>query len=298
MRTRRATSITPFNNWVTLALSDSWTVYSGLSPRVNPRGSIQGAVYSGFSPRVNPRGSIQGTVYSGLSPRVYPRGSIQGTVYSGLSPRVNPRGSIQGAVYSGLSPRVNPRGSIQWTVSSGLSPRVNPRGSTQGNVYSEIYLYPGFNPESPGPGFFVCFLPVSTPEVSWDQLSWAQVYRFRFFCFCVSWAHREQAHEMTGDREQTGKVSHFTLSKAELCNKGPYLDARMDRISPHTSLLPSHTLPHPQKDPLSRISTSRSSQSLDQSSMICRQVVESNYCLLCDVIYPTSLAQASFTKIM
>ena len=103
---------------------------------------------------------------------------------------------------------------------------------------------------------------------------------------------------MTGDREQTGKVSHVTLSKAELCNNGPYLDARTDRISPHTSLLPSHTLPHPQKDPLSRISTSKSSQSLDQSSMICRQVVESNYCLLCDVIYPTSLAQASFKKIM
>ena len=81
------------------------------------------------------------------------------------------------------------------------------------------------------------------------------------------------------------------------CN-GPYLDARTDRISPHTSLLPSHTLPHPPKDPLSRISTSRCSQSLDQSSMICRQVVESNYCLLCDVIYPTSLAQASFKKIM
>ena len=151
---------------------------------------------------------------------------------------------------------------------------------------------------SSGPGFFVCFLAVSTPEVSWDQLSWAQVYRFRFFCFCVSWAHREQAHEMTGDREQTGKVSHVTLSKAELCNNGPYLDARTDHISPHTSLLPSHTLPHPPKDPLSRISTSRSSQSLDQSSMICRQVVESNYCLLCDVIYPTSLAQASFEKIM
>ena len=47
---------------------------------------------------------------------------------------------------------------------------------------------------------------------------------------------------MTGDREQTGKVSHVTLSKAELCNNGPYLDARTDRISPHTSLLPSHTL--------------------------------------------------------
>ena len=103
---------------------------------------------------------------------------------------------------------------------------------------------------TPGPGFVVCFLAVSTPEVSWDQLSWAQVYRFRLFCFCVSWAHREQAHEMTGDREQTGKVSHVTLSKAELCNNGPYLDARTDRISP------SHTLPHPQKDPLSRISTS------------------------------------------
>ena len=28
---------------------------------------------------------------------------------------------------------------------------------------------------------------------------------------------------MTGDREQTGKVSHVTLSKAELCNNGPYL---------------------------------------------------------------------------
>ena len=91
---------------------------------------------------------------------------------------------------------------------------------------------------------------------------------------------------MTGDREQTGVSSY--LSKAELCNNGPYLDARTDRISPHTSLLPSHTLPHPQKDPLSRISTSRCSQSLDQSSMIilCRQVVESNYCLLCDVIIP------------
>ena len=99
----------------------------------------------------------------------------------------------------------------------------------------------------PGPGFFVCFLAVSTPEVSWDQLSWAQVYRFLFFCFCVSWAHREQAHEMTGDREQTGKVSHVTLSKAELCNNGPYLDARTDRISPHTSLLPSTPSRIPQK---------------------------------------------------
>ena len=68
-------------------------------------------------------------------------------------------------------------------------------------------------PKVPGPGFFVCFLPVSMPELSWDQLSWAQVYRFRFFCFCVSWAHREQAHEMTGDREQTGKVSHVPWAR-------------------------------------------------------------------------------------
>ena len=66
---------------------------------------------------------------------------------------------------------------------------------------------------SSGPGFSVCFLAVSTPEVSWDQLSWAQVYRFRFFCFCVSWAHREQADEMTGDREQTGKVSHVPWAR-------------------------------------------------------------------------------------
>ena len=67
-------------------------------------------------------------------------------------------------------------------------------------------------------------------------------------------------------------------------------------IPPLPLLLPSHALPHPPKDPLSRISTSRSSQSLDQSSMICRQVVESNYCLLCDVIYPTSLAQRPLAR--
>ena len=75
-------------------------------------------------------------------------------------------------------------------------------------IYLEIDLL-----FSSGPGFFVCFLAVSTPEVSWDQLSWAQVYRFRFFCFCVSWAHREQAHEMTGDLEQTGKVSHVPWAR-------------------------------------------------------------------------------------
>ena len=69
--------------------------------------------------------------------------------------------------------------------------------------------------QSSGPVFFVCFLPVSTPELSWDQLSWAQVYRFRFFCFCVSWARREQAHKITGDREQAGKVSHVTVSWVE-----------------------------------------------------------------------------------
>ena len=149
-----------------------------------------------------------------------------------------------------------------------------------------------------GPVFLFVFLAVSTPEVSWDQLSWAQVYRFRFFLFLCElsspWASSRNDRWSWANWEGVWR----TLSKAELCNNGPYLDARTDRISPHTSLLPSHTLPHPQKDPLSRISTSRSSQSLDQSSMICRQVVESNYCLLCDVIYPTSLAQASFKKIM
>ena len=72
---------------------------------------------------------------------------------------------------------------------------------------------PPMEVSGPGPGFFVCFLAVSTPEVSWDQLSSAQVYRFRFFCFCVSWAHREQAHKMTGDREQTGKVSQVTWAR-------------------------------------------------------------------------------------
>ena len=146
--------------------------------------------------------------------------------------------------------------------------------------------------------FFCLF---SGREHAWGELRSAelstslQISVFLFLCELSSpWASSQSDRWSWANWEG---VSSY-LSKAELCNNGPYLDARTDRISPHTSLLPSHTLPHPQKDPLSRISTSRSSQSLDQSSMICRQVVESNYCLLCDVIYPTSLAQASFKKIM
>ena len=146
--------------------------------------------------------------------------------------------------------------------------------------------------------FFCLF---SGREHAWGELRSAELSTslqtsvFLFLCELSSpWASSRNGRWSWANWEG---VSSY-LSKAELCNNGPYLDARTDRISPHTSLLPSHTLPHPQKDPLSRISTSRSSQSLDQSSMLCRQVVESNYCLLCDVIYPTSLAQASFKKIM
>ena len=134
--------------------------------------------------------------------------------------------------------------------------------------------------------FFCLF---SGREHAWGELRSAelstslQVSVFLFLCELSSpWASSQNDRWSWANWEG---VSSY-LSKAELCNNGPYLDARTDRISPHTSLLPSHTLPHPQKDPLSRISTSRSSQSLDQSSMICRQVVESNYCLLCDVIIP------------
>ena len=146
--------------------------------------------------------------------------------------------------------------------------------------------------------FFCLF---SGREHAWGELRSAELSTslqtsvFLFLCELSSpWASSRNDRWSWANWEGVSR----TFSKAELCNNGPYLDARTDRISPHTSLLPSHTLPHPQKDPLSRISTSRSSQSLDQSSMICRQVVESNYCLLCDVIYPTSLAQASFKKIM
>ena len=145
------------------------------------------------------------------------------------------------------------------------------------------------------------FCLFSGREHAWGELRSAQLSTslqisvFLFLCELSSpWASSRNDRWSWANWEGVSR----TLSKAELCNNGPYLDARTDRISPHTSLLPSHTLPHPQKDPLSRISTSKSSQSLDQSSMICRQVVESNYCLLCDVIYPTSLAQASFKKIM
>ena len=146
--------------------------------------------------------------------------------------------------------------------------------------------------------FFCLF---SGREHAWGELRSAelstslQISVFLFLCELSSpWASSQNDRWSWANWEGVS----CTLSNAELCNNGPYLDARTDRISPHTSLLPSHTLPHPQKDPLSRISTSKSSQSLDQSSMICRPVVESNYCLLCDVIYPTSLAQASFKKIM
>ena len=146
--------------------------------------------------------------------------------------------------------------------------------------------------------FFCLF---SGREHAWGELRSAelstslQISFFLFLCELSSpWASSRNDRWSWANWEGVSR----TLSKAELCNNGPYLDARTDRISPHTSLLPSHTLPHPPKDPLSRISTSKSSQSLDQSSMICRQVVESNYCLLCDVIYPTSLEQASFKKIM
>ena len=152
-----------------------------------------------------------------------------------------------------------------------------------------------------GPVFFFVFCPWA--RLSWAEISWAE-HKFTDFVFFVFvWAELTVS-KLTKLQVIVSKLGRCLtspwagLSKAELCNNGPYLDARTDRISPHTSLLPSHTLPHPQKDPLSRISTSRSSQSLDQSSMICRQVVESNYCLLCDVKYPTSLAQASFRKIM
>ena len=127
------------------------------------------------------------------------------------------------------------------------------------------------------------FCLFSGREHAWGELRSAelstslQISVFLFLCELSSpWASSRNDRWSWANWEGVSR----TLSKAELCNNDPYLDARTDRISPHTSLLPSHTLPHPQKDPLSRISTSKSSQSLDQSSMICRQVVESNYCLL------------------
>ena len=139
-----------------------------------------------------------------------------------------------------------------------------------------------------GPVFLFVFCPWA--RLRWAEISWAE-HKFTDFGFFVFvWAELTVS-KLTKWQVIVSKLGRcltlpWLLSKTELCNNGPYLDARMDRISPHTSLLPSHTLPHPQKDPRSRISTSRCSQSLDQSSMICRQVVESNYCLLCDVIIP------------
>ena len=94
----------------------------------------------------------------------------------------------------------------------------------------------------PGPGFFVCFLPVSMPELSWDQLSWAQVYRFRLFVFV--WAELTVS-KLTKLQVIVSKLGRCLtspwagLSKAELCNNGPYLDARTDRMSPHNPPTPS-----------------------------------------------------------
>ena len=105
--------------------------------------------------------------------------------------------------------------------------------------------------------FFCLF---SGREHAWGELRSAelstslQISGFLFLCDLSSpWATSQNDRWSWANWEGVSR----TLSKAELCNNGPYLDARTDRISPHTSLLPSHTLPHPQKDPLSRISTSK-----------------------------------------
>ena len=114
-----------------------------------------------------------------------------------------------------------------------------------------VFKIPGEKSIPPGPVFFVCFLPVSTPELSWDQLSWAQVYRYPFFVFV--WAELTVS-KLTKLQVIVSKLGRCLtspwagLSKAELCNNGPYLDARTDRISPHTSLALA-SLPNPPASP-------------------------------------------------
>ena len=89
-----------------------------------------------------------------------------------------------------------------------------------------------------GPVFLFVFCPWA--RLRWAEMSWAQVYRFRFFLFLCElsspWASSRNDRWSWANWEGVSR----TLSKAELCNNGPYLDARTDRISPHTSLLPSH----------------------------------------------------------
>ena len=94
-----------------------------------------------------------------------------------------------------------------------------------------------------GPFFFF-----SGREHAWGELRSAelstslQISFFLFLCELSSpWASSRNDRWSWANWEGVSR----TLSKAELCNNGPYLDARTDRISPHTSLLPSHTLPHP-----------------------------------------------------
>ena len=93
--------------------------------------------------------------------------------------------------------------------------------------------------------FFFFFWPWA--RLRWAEISWAEhkFTDFVFFCFCVSWAHREQAQEMTGDREQTGKVSHVPWARLSCVIMAPLRCKYGSYLSPY---LPA-SLPHPPTSP-------------------------------------------------
>ena len=93
-----------------------------------------------------------------------------------------------------------------------------------------------------GPVFLFIFCPWE--RLSWAEISWAE-HKFTDFVFFVFvWAELTVS-KLTKLQVIVSKLGRCLtspwagLSKAELCNNGPYLDARTDRISPHNPPTPS-----------------------------------------------------------
>ena len=107
-------------------------------------------------------------------------------------------------------------------------------------------------PREQGPVFLFIFCPWA--RLSWAEISWAE-HKFTDFVFFVFvWAELTVS-KLTKLQVIVSKLGRCLtspwagLSKAELCNNVPYLDARTDRISSHTSLALPASLPHPPASP-------------------------------------------------
>ena len=112
--------------------------------------------------------------------------------------------------------------------------------------------WPDLGPVLLGPVFLFIFCPWA--RLSWAEISWAE-HKFTDFVFFVFvWAELTVS-KLTKLQVIVSKLGRCLtspwagLSKAELCNDDPYLDARTDRISSHTSLARAASLPHPPASP-------------------------------------------------